>query len=75
MEIIIKAFTGMKWIIDTAALSQADRDFIRSFDPVIYWSDTDCRYWAFDTKLPSGRWLENMDFTFGDDAHVTAFVA
>lgn len=53
--------TGITWKIKTrSALSQEDWSFIRKLDPVIYWNDIDCYYWAFDTKLPSGRWLENM---------------
>lgn len=37
-----------------------DIDFIASFDPVIFCNDLTGKGWAFDTKLPSGRWLENI---------------
>ena len=37
-----------------------DIDFIASFDPVIFCNDHTGVNWVFDTKLPSGRWLENI---------------
>ena len=53
--------TGLNWVIDAKApLSAEDKEFIKVFAPVVYWSDTNCYHWAFDEKLPSGRWLENM---------------
>lgn len=56
--------TGLNWVIDAnTLLSAEDREFIKAFAPVVYWSDTNCYHWAFDEKLPSGRWLENMKFT------------
>ena len=54
---------GKYWIwriTGGAELSAEDKEFIRNYDPVIYFNDLECRYWAFDTKLPSGKWLENM---------------
>lgn len=55
---------GRTWEIKvmSAPLSETDIEFIRNFDPVIYWNDCGCYHWAFDEKLPSGRWLENMRF-------------
>ena len=56
--------TELNWVIDAKApLSAEDKEFIKAFDPVVYWSDANCYHWAFDEKLPSGRWLENMKFT------------
>ena len=43
-----------------ATLTKQDKDFIRDFNPAAFFNDTDCSYWAFDTKLPSGKWLENI---------------
>ena len=49
----------MCWIVESEEeLAQIDIDFIENYYPVTYWSDCDCRHWAFDTKLPSGKWLE-----------------
>ena len=56
--------SGIEWNIDAAKeLSAEDLDFIRTFNPAIYHNDLECYLWAFDTKLPSGRWLENMRFS------------
>lgn len=44
------------------ALSNEDVDFIENFNPTIYHNDIDCTLWVFDTKLPSGRYLENVKF-------------
>ena len=55
---------GRTWeiTVKNAPLSEQDIQYIRGFDPVIFWNDCDCYHWAFDEKLPSGRWLENMRF-------------
>ena len=42
--------------------SSDDIAFIETFSPIIYHNDIDCYLWAFDKKLPSGAWLENMRF-------------
>ena len=56
--------SGIEWNIDAKKeLSAEDLDFIRTFNPAIYHNDLECYLWAFDTKLPSGRWLENMRFS------------
>ena len=43
-------------------LSKEDINFIEEFNPTIYHNDIDCTLWTFDTKLPSGRYLENIKF-------------
>ena len=56
--------TGLNWVIDTKMpLSEADRDFIAFFSPAVFFNDVSCYHWAYDTKLPSERWLENMSFS------------
>lgn len=48
--------TELNWVIDAKVpLSAEDKEFIKVFAPVVYWSDTNCYHWAFDEKLPSGR--------------------
>jgi hypothetical protein len=54
------------WHITTKGgdvLPPSDVDFIKTFNPTIYHNDIECYLWAFDTKLPSGLWLENMRFS------------
>ena len=55
--------SGIEWNIDAKKeLSAEDLHFIRVFSPAIYHNDLECYLWAFDTKLPSGRWLEKYSF-------------
>lgn len=52
------------WNIDTEKEpEEKDVDFIKKFLPAIYHNDIECYLWAFDEKLPSGRWLENIRFS------------
>lgn len=44
-----------------ADLSEEDTQFIREFNQPIYCNDLIGKLWCFDTKLPSGRWLENIE--------------
>lgn len=44
-----------------ADLSEEDIQFIREFNQPIYCNDLTGKLWGFDTKLPSGRWLENIE--------------
>lgn len=61
MILDVKADEEMRWEIDSEKeLSTEDVEFIKNYYPVIYWNDVECKHWAFDTKLPSGRWLENI---------------
>lgn len=43
-------------------LSKEDVKFIEEFNPTIYHNDIESYLWVFDTKLPSGRYLENIRF-------------
>ena len=60
---IQSAISPVIWNIDAKKeLEEKDVDFIKNFSPAIYHNDVDCYLWAFDEKLPSGRWLENIRF-------------
>lgn len=59
---ITSKLNGLIWNIKTNNLSDEDIQFIENYNPTIYHNDTTCKLWAFDDKLPSGRWLENMIF-------------
>lgn len=62
------------WNIDARkALDNNDVDFIKNFAPAIYHNDAECYLWAFDEKLPSGRWLENIRFS-NDFTSATALI-
>lgn len=54
----------MIWNIKTdLVLGKADIKFIKKLALDIFYNDLTGEYWAFDTKLPSGKWLENITFT------------
>jgi len=70
------AYMKYRWIVYTqygAGLTYAEIDYIRLYNPTFYWDDCDCYYWAFDDKMPSGRWLENMQIDWKSNT-ITAFV-
>lgn len=59
-----ETLTNINWVIDTKSpLSEADQDFLIAFEPAVFFNDVSCYHWAYDTKLPSGRYLENMKFS------------
>lgn len=66
MMVIIKSkkSADVTWNIDyqkkNEILSEVDYDFIANYIPTIYFNDLTCKEWCFDTKLPSGNWLENI---------------
>ena len=50
------------WEIKTnvSYLNDEDYAYIEDMIPTIYWHNEGGYYWAYDVKLPSGAWLENM---------------
>lgn len=48
-------------------IMKADNDFIANYNPVIYCNDLTGREWCFDTKLPTGGYLENIESTWSKD--------
>jgi hypothetical protein len=58
-----KSSNGLKWKVNNRTeLSNEDISFIESFNPSVYHNDLTCKLWAYDEKLPSGKWLENISF-------------
>ena len=50
---------------------KAENEFIANYNPVIYCNDLTGEEWCFDTKLPTGGWLENIKtFTNNDGTRV-----
>ena len=53
----------MKWKVNNKeVLSKQDIEFIETLVCNIFYNDIECYLWSFDTKLPSGKWLENIRF-------------
>lgn len=65
--------SGIDWRI-RGTLGHEDRIFLTTYVPTIYWNDIECRHWAFDVKLPSGRYLENMQIFLGEETRITASI-
>ena len=56
--------TGIDLEIDAEKeLSADEHEFIKNFYPAIYHNDLECYLWAFDVKMPGGRWIENIRFS------------
>ena len=71
---IQSAISPVIWNIDAEKeLEEMDVNFIKHFNPTIYHNDLECYLWSFDTKLPSGRWLENIRFA-NDFTSATALI-
>lgn len=46
---------------------KAEHDFIANYNPTIYCNDLTGKEWCFDTKMPTGGWLENIEPTWSKD--------
>lgn len=52
-----------KITLKESPLTAEEIAFIETFNPSIFCNDLTGDLWAFDTKMPSGRWLENTAFS------------
>lgn len=56
-----KVNESFTWYINNKReLLQSEIEFIEHFSPIIYHNDLSCEHWAFDIKMPSGGWIENI---------------
>lgn len=46
---------------------KTENDFIANYNPTIYCNDLTGKEWCFDTKMPTGGWLENIEATYDKD--------
>ena len=81
MTVKSKVITNARWEIKREILSiggsralkhdkkivSVETDFIANYNPVIYCNDLSGQEWCFDTKLPTGGWLENIRTTINKD--------
>lgn len=66
LKIKSKINAMMTWNIDTQLeLNDDDISFIENLCLDIFHNDLTGKHWAFDTKLPSDKFLENITFTNG----------
>ena len=53
-----------KWDLKTdKSIDAVDMEFLRNYNPVLYWNDIECYHWIFAFKLPSGRWVDPQEIT------------
>ena len=59
----IKSIFNIEWDIKNGSgLSKEDVSFIKNYNAGIFHNDLTGKLWSFDTKLPSGKWMENISF-------------
>lgn len=62
-KIVSKASPKISWLIDNKrSLTDGEIAFIEQLNLQIYHNDLTSKLWAFDTKMPGGAWLENIEF-------------
>lgn len=69
----IKPELTWKIEIKAEAITPEEIEFIKTFNPAVFCNDLTGGLWAFDTKMPSGRWLENISLS-NDLRNATAAV-
>ena len=65
-EILLKE-DGSRALKHSAEILQAENEFIENYNPRIFCNDLIGSEWCFDTKLPTGGWLENITPTWAKD--------
>ena len=58
---------GSRALKHNAEIVKAENEFIANYNPRIYCNDLTGKEWCFDTKLPTGGWLENIEATWSKD--------
>ena len=61
-EILI--IDGNRALKHNEEIVKVENDFIANYNPIIYCNDLTGKNWCFDTKLPTGGWLENITVTW-----------
>ena len=64
---ILRKDDGTRALKHGAEIVAAEYDFIANYDPVVYCNDLTGAEWCFDTKLPTGGWLENIKPNWAKD--------
>ena len=64
-NIILKKIYELRLVIikgmyHSGCSDEEDRKFVSEYIPAIYFNDLTAKYWAFDFRLPGGRWIENI---------------
>jgi hypothetical protein len=63
----ILLINGNRVLKSSAEITKTEHDFIANYNPVIYCNDLTGEEWCFDTKLPTGGWIENIKATWNKD--------
>lgn len=63
----ILLINGNRALKSSEEITKTEHDFIANYNPVIYCNDLTGEEWCFDTKLPTGGWLENIKATWNKD--------
>lgn len=63
----ILLINGSRALKHSAEIAETEHDFIANYNPRIFCNDLTGEEWCFDTKLPTGGWLENIKATWSKD--------
>lgn len=58
---------GNRALKHNVEIVKTENEFIANYNPKIYCNDLTGEEWCFDTKLPTGGWLENIKATWSKD--------
>ena len=58
---------GNRALKHNTEIAAIENDFIANYNPMIFYNDLTGKEWCFDTKLPTGGWLENIEPTWSND--------
>ena len=62
----ILTINGNRALKHDTEIVKTENDFIANYNPAIFCNDLTGENWCFDTKLPTGGWLENIKVTWKD---------
>jgi hypothetical protein len=63
----ILLINGNRALKHSQEIVNTENDFIANYSPMIYCNDLTGGEWCFDTKMPTGGWLENIKATWSKD--------
>lgn len=63
----IFSINGNRALKHNQKIVKMENDFIANYNPTVYCNDLTGEEWCFDTKLPTGGWLENIEATWSKD--------
>lgn len=67
----IMKINGARALRHSPEIHNKEVEFIKNLNPVVFNNDLSGEMWCFDTKLPSGGWLENIKCVTDSNGKIT----